>query len=229
MSRIAAAAAGLLCAGVAAGVSGGEDQPALEGTVGPGFSIQLRDASGAGVRQLDPGTYAVVVRDLSEEHNLHLMGPGVDQTTEVETAETFRWTVALAEGRYEFYCDPHVATMMGQLTVGTPPPLPPPAPPPRRATKLNAAVGPGRAISVRTAAGAKVTSLRAGRYALRVRDRSAADNFHLTGPGVNRRTAVVRTVSATWTLTLARGVYTYRSDAHPALRGSFRVRPAPAG
>ena len=33
----------------------------------------------APVTQLDPGTYEIIVRDLSDEHNFHLIGPGVER------------------------------------------------------------------------------------------------------------------------------------------------------
>jgi hypothetical protein len=68
-----------------------------------------------------------------------------------------------------------------------------------------------------------VTALKAGPAVLTVRDRSAKDNFHLTGPGVNRSTSRAGTPTLTWRLTLRRGLYVYRSDASPRLRGSFRV------
>ena len=55
----------------------------LFGTVGPGFSIILRDAQGNRVTTLDPGPYAVEVEDLSGEHNFHLAGPGVNESTAV--------------------------------------------------------------------------------------------------------------------------------------------------
>jgi hypothetical protein len=60
--------------------------------------------------------------------------------------------------------------------------------------------------------------------AIRVSDRSATDNFHLVGPGVNRATTRLGKATVTWRLTLKRGLYTYRSDATPALRGTVRVR-----
>jgi hypothetical protein len=56
-----------------------------------------------------------------------------------------------------------------------------------------------------------------------VRDLSTKDNFHLTGPGVDRATSRAGKATVTWRLTLKRGLYVYRSDASPRLRGSFRV------
>ena len=64
-----------------------------------------------------------------------------------------------------------------------------------------------------------------GRYLLVVADPSAVDNFHLTGPGVNRKTGIAAKGTVRWTLRLTRGKYTYRSDAHAKLRRSFSVKP----
>jgi hypothetical protein len=91
---------------------------------------------------------------------------------------------------------------------------------------IGATVGPGRAIAVRSRAGATVKRLTAGTYALTVRDRSVKDNFHLTGDGVDRKTGLPGRGQVTWTLDLKPGVYRYRSDARPALGGSFAVGPA---
>ena len=60
-----------------------EQSTRLFATVGPGFTISLRNASGALVTQLDPGTYEIEVNDLSAEHNFRLTGPGVNQATEI--------------------------------------------------------------------------------------------------------------------------------------------------
>jgi len=57
-----------------------------------------------------------------------------------------------------------------------------------------------------------------------VRDRSKRHNFHLTGPGVNRKTAVGKTATVTWSLRLAAGTFRYVSDPQARrVRGSFTV------
>jgi hypothetical protein len=56
-----------------------------------------------------------------------------------------------------------------------------------------------------------------------VKDRSKALNFHLRGPGLNKATGIARTGTTRWTVTLAAGRYTYRTDAGTARGGSFRV------
>jgi plastocyanin len=208
----------------------------LKATVGPEFTISLTTASGARVTQLDPGTYDISVDDRSEFHNFHLCASatatafscrsgGVNERTGVETIGMVSWTVTLVEGRYVFVCDPHATmpSMRGSFIVGNPP-----APPPR-VRRLQALVGPGYAISTRTMAGVRVRTYTGGRVDLIVRDRSRAHNFHLIGPGVNRKTTVAFRGTVTWKLTLRRGTYRFLCDPHARdrqrpMRGSFRVR-----
>jgi hypothetical protein len=95
---------------------------------------------------------------------------------------------------------------------------------PALAAILNARVGPGATIAVRKDPDGKVLHLAPGRYEFRVSDRSRNDNFHLTGPTVNKRTSVVSAGAVTWKLRLVPGFYRYRSDAHrKSMRGSFKV------
>jgi hypothetical protein len=95
---------------------------------------------------------------------------------------------------------------------------------PGLAAILNARVGPGATIGVRKDPDGKVLHLAPGRYEFRVSDRSRKDNFHLSGPTMNKRTSVVSSVAVTWKLRLVPGLYRYRSDAHPkSMRGSFKV------
>jgi hypothetical protein len=218
LSLLASAAALL-----APGRAGGENTK-LFGTVGPSFTIILRDAAGNRVTQLDPGTYDIVVADLSPEHDFHLFGPGIDRFTTVdETDTTQTWTVTLAEGTYRYVCDPHSGTMFGAFRVGNPPPPPTPTPTPKP-TRLVGTVGPGRTISLTNAAGVRVRSLKAGAAAVTVRDRSALHSFHLVGPGVNRRTGVAFRGTRAWSVTLRPGTLRWYCDTHPqALRGSAKV------
>jgi plastocyanin len=188
--------------------AGADDAVVLKGTVGPGFTISLVDSTGAAVKNLPAGTYRVDVDDMSALHDFHLSGPGVDQATEVPFVGSASWTVTFVDGTYKFLCDAHPELMRGTFTVGL---VTPPKP-----KRLVAQVGPGARISF--AARAK-----AGRYAVVVRDLTAKDNFHLVGKGVNRKTGVKFKGTVTWTLTLARGKYRYRSDAHPARSGTLVV------
>ncbi len=51
----------------------------------------------------------------------------------------------------------------------------------------------------------------------------AADNLHLKGPGVDRKTGVAFKGQAHWTVTLKAGSYRVLSDAHRALARTIRV------
>ena len=68
-----------------------------------------------------------------------------------------------------------------------------------------------------------MTTLKTSQYTIVATDNSKTENFHLSGPGVDKKTKVGKTGRTTWTLTLRKGSYTYRSDASAALNGSFRV------
>ena len=193
----------------------------LSGVVGPGFNISLKNPDGTGVTHLDPGTYDITVADNSIEHNFHLRGPGVDEKTDVEGTGTVPWTVTITDGTYTFICDAHPTQMKGSFTAGNVPPPPPPPPP---AGKLSGRVTT-KAISL-TKGGSKVRSLTAKKYKLAVSDTSKTQNFHLTGPGVNKKTGVAARAKAAWTLTLKPGKYTYRSDKSRKLRGTFTVKAA---
>ena len=199
----------------------------LVGTVGPGFSIVLEFPDGRTVTQLEPGGYEVTVRDLSEEHNFRLTGPGVNQFTGVETTGTVTWNVTLREGRYTIVCDPHSTQMVRVFTVGNPPPVPVPAPTPtpKPTPKLLGTVGPRNTISLRSGSGAVLHhGVKAGTYSIVVRDRSKVHNFHLVGKGVNKRSTLAGVGTTTWKLKLARGTLRFYSDKAPkTVKGSVRV------
>jgi plastocyanin len=220
--RLLVGVAAALAALGAPAVAAAQQNTKLFAKVGPGFEIVLRDANGVRVTQLDPGTYDIEVDDASEEHNFHLSGPGVDRTTTVEFVGKANWTVSFVNGRYVYICDPHATVMRGTFTVGAPAPPPTPAPPRR----LVATVGPAATISVANAAGTRVRTVAAGTYRVTVRDRSARHNFHLIGPGVNRRTGVAFRGTVTWTVRVRAGAtYRFVCDPHARhMRGSFRGR-----
>ncbi len=121
MSRAAALACAIAAASLV-GAVGGSAAPVqasqLFATVGPGFTINLRDASGARVSKLDPGAYVIEVDDLSEEHNFHLSGPGVNRATEIGDTGKVTWNVTFTDGTYRYVCDPHSGMMNGSFTVG---------------------------------------------------------------------------------------------------------------
>ncbi|HKP19015.1 MAG TPA: hypothetical protein VJT84_11080 [Gaiellaceae bacterium] len=227
--RLAAVTLASLAVLLAAGSAGAQSN-VLVATVGPGFSIRIADSAGNRVTQVAPGAYTIQVHDLSEEHNFHLTGPGVDMTTEVGLTGDATWNVTLQDGTYHYQCDPHFTSMRGDLRVGSALPpttttttttTPTPKPVPKPVTLLGTVSS--TAISVKSLAGKRVLSLKAGAVVIRVADLSKTQNFHLTGPGVNRLTTKAGLTKASWKLTLKRGTYVYRSDANPKLRGTFRA------
>jgi plastocyanin len=206
------------------------DNPTLQGSVGPGFTISLKDSNGAPVSHLAVGTYTIVVNDQGLVHNFHLSGPGVDQATSVEETGTTTWTVTFTDGVYTFHCDTHPVQMRGTFSVGTATTPPPPPPPPKtggfaKGTKLKGTVGPGLTISLRDGAGKRVSKVHAGtRYTIAVTDKSSSHNFHLYGPGVNKKTSVAAKNKVTWKLKFKKGQYRFRCDTHPTtMKGSFKA------
>jgi plastocyanin len=185
----------------------------LNGSVGPGFTISLTGTAG-----LVPGeTHTIVVDDQGTEHNFHLLGTSV--MTDIVGTGTSTFQVTLPAGQYTYLCNPHASTMRGTFTVGTSPP------PPAKPVRLNGSVGPGAKIDLKRGP-RRVTSLAAGLYLFVVSDRSAIDNFHLIGPGVNRKTGVGAKGTVRWTVRLKKGLHVYRSDMHVKLRRGFAVRQA---
>jgi plastocyanin len=187
----------------------------LTAVVGPGFNISLKNADGSNVTRLDPGTYDISVSDNSIEHNFRLRGPGVDQDSGVEATGTLSWTVTFTDGNYTFICEVHPVQMKGGFAVGNAPP--PPTPPGALSGKVTA-----RTITLNNA-GSRVRSLTENTYKVTVNDSSKKQNFHLTGPGVNKKTGVAAKARKTWTLSLKPGKYTYRSDKNRRLKRTFTV------
>lgn len=198
------------------------DNPVLTGDVGAddSFTITLKDASGAAVTHLDPGTYTLVLHDHSSFHNFDFSGPGVGVATDVEGVGDTTSTVTLTDGTYFFQCDPHSGQMRGKFTVGTvvtPPVVTPPVVTPPAATKASASIV-GSASSFRPSSG-----LSAGSFAIVVDDRSATDGFRLSGPGLSKSTGAKFRGKVTWKVTFAAGRYSYGSALHPKQRHTFTV------
>jgi plastocyanin len=89
---------------------------------------------------------------------------------------------------------------------------------------LKGEVGPGFSIDVEK--GSKdLKTIKAGTYKIKVEDKSSIHNFHLRGPGLNKKTSVSFKGETTWKIKLKPGRYTYQCDPHAAsgMKGSFRV------
>lgn len=93
------------------------------------------------------------------------------------------------------------------------------------ATKLTGTTGPGFTITLKKA-GVTVKTLKAGKYAITVKDRSNIHNFRLKGPGLNKQiTSLAFKGSKTVTVKLTKGKYTYQCDPHvgQGMKHTFRV------
>lgn len=95
----------------------------------------------------------------------------------------------------------------------------------KKPVKLVGTTGPGFTITL-AKGGKTVKTLKVGKYRFVVHDKSSSHNFHLLGPGVNKKTGVPFTGTKTWTVKLKKGNYTYRCDIHFAsgMKGSFKVK-----
>ena len=89
----------------------------LLATVGPGFTIMLRDAMGMKIGSLKTGAYTIIVRDRSSAHDFHLTGAGVNRKTTIAFKGTVTWKVKLTKGTLRFVCDAHAAKMRGSIKV----------------------------------------------------------------------------------------------------------------
>jgi plastocyanin len=90
----------------------------LKGETGPGFTIEVSQ-NGQDAETVKAGTYTLEVEDKSDQHNFHLIGPGVDEeVTEVPFVGDKSVTVTLKKGTYTYQCDPHASSgMKGTFTV----------------------------------------------------------------------------------------------------------------
>jgi plastocyanin len=93
-----------------------------------------------------------------------------------------------------------------------------------KSTGLTGEVGPGYTIEVKKA-GKDLKTIKAGTYSIKVEDKAAIHNFHLIGPGLNKKTGISFKGDTTWTIKLKPGRYTYQCDPHHLLgmQGHFRV------
>jgi plastocyanin len=72
--------------------------------------------------------------------------------------------------------------------------------------------------------GKTVKKLKPGTYLVKVADKASDHNFHLKGPGVDKKTSVGKKQNVTWKLKLKKGKYTFVCDPHKSfMKGSFTV------
>jgi plastocyanin len=88
---------------------------------------------------------------------------------------------------------------------------------------LNGVDGPGFTITLKQGKN-NVKKLKPGTYIFKIADKSGIHNFHLKGPGVDKKTSVGKTYNVTWKLKLKKGKYTFVCDPHKSImKGSFTV------
>ena len=90
----------------------------LHGTIGPGYTISLKNARGKKVTTLKHGKYTFIVGDKSGIHNFTLNGSGIKNKTITGTGfvGTKTVTLTLKKGSYTFYCTVH-PTITGTFKV----------------------------------------------------------------------------------------------------------------
>jgi plastocyanin len=90
---------------------------------------------------------------------------------------------------------------------------------------LRGEVGPGFTIEVKQG-NRDLKTIKAGTYKIKIEDKSAIHNFHLIGPGLNKKTTVPFKGETTWKVRLKPGRYTYQCDPHAAggMKGHFTVK-----
>jgi hypothetical protein len=90
--------------------------PTLVGTVGPGFTITLKQGTKV-VKTLKAGTYTFVVHDKSSIHAFSLDGPHgfAKDFTKIPFVGTKTVTVKLKAGSYKYYCPNHESEMFGHF------------------------------------------------------------------------------------------------------------------
>jgi plastocyanin len=96
---------------VAVGNAGTQKSAGLTGEVGPGFTIELKQA-GKDVKTLKAGSYTIKVQDKAAIHDFHLKGPGLNKSTTVPFVGTQTWKITLKPGTYTYQCDPHASRGM---------------------------------------------------------------------------------------------------------------------
>ena len=92
------------------------------------------------------------------------------------------------------------------------------------APKVTGTVGPGFTITL-TSGGKKVTTLKAGRYAFVITDKSSIHNFSLEKGSVHKvLTSVAFVGKKTVTMMLSKGTWRFVCDPHEdGMKGTFKV------
>ena len=79
------------------------------------------------------------------------------------------------------------------------------------ANALTGTDGPGFTITM------DKSTVKAGTYTITIHDRSNIHDFHLTGPGVDKKTSVPAVSTTKWTVKLKKGTYRFVCDPHKTI------------
>ena len=114
---IGIAAAVAVIAFAAAASARHESSLTLVGTVGPGYTIDLK-VRGLNLVRLKAGKYKFVIHDQASIHGWSLDGPNgfAKDISAVPFMGTTTVTLNLKAGKYKFYCPPHESRMFGHFS-----------------------------------------------------------------------------------------------------------------
>jgi plastocyanin len=95
-----------------------------------------------------------------------------------------------------------------------------------KVTKLYGQSGPGFTITLKNKAFVPIHRLKPGTYTFVIQDRSTIHDYHLKGPGVDKKTTIAFLGTKTWAnVKLKKGKYTFVCDPHKSqMHGSFTVK-----
>ena len=116
------ALAGILALSLAASAAFARSakNPTLTGTVGPSFTITLKQ-NGKAVKSLKAGSYTFVVADKADIHDFVVEkskgGSFEKEIADVSDTGTKTVTINLTKGTWKYYCAPHESTMNGTFKV----------------------------------------------------------------------------------------------------------------
>lgn len=114
---LAAAAIGLVLA-FSATASTVPVPKTVQGTVGPGFTINLTIGEKKVTTLKKSVRYRFLINDRSSIHDFHLIGPGLNRVlTSVGFTGTKSVVLTLKKGIYRYLCDPHSGFMHGSFRV----------------------------------------------------------------------------------------------------------------
>jgi hypothetical protein len=119
--RIAVVAAVVALGSAGAAMAFTSATPTLNGKVGPGFTISLKDSKGKKVKTLKAGSYKFVITDKADIHTFDLVQKSGGKFHKEITSDTFTGkktvTIKLKKGKWQFYCAVHPTEMFGNFTV----------------------------------------------------------------------------------------------------------------